>query len=642
MKLLKSEKGYSLLLTLMIIVLFSILGTSLIAMSMNGMQKNDTRERTIQSNDLATKGINHITAQITSELNTALANNGLSASNYVMKITEITNKYKCTGGSPIEQNASTGAGTKYSTCIQKIEDDLTSGIQVNAKTEYLRKNITFKSTGISGNKNETFYSTYSIGATNYPEVLNYAVGAYEVDSTDTVRFPKWQSGEGNLVLNGGVSIEGDVKVDGDLITSDYGIWRPAGSGYQSVESVLPQISGIRANYGRIYVGGKMYKAKNMNIFFNKSQDAYNNYTNSNGEYTEVSSIADLFLKNTPKDEIIPVTSPQKIANSINIKPIDFDSKKNNIYINPTSQNRYIVNSNREIINLNLPHNDTFLSVQSGTTKECKNEWVWIIEPYWGYDKSVCKNIPSYYDEDNNKIVFKFFNNNTVKNLTIPGSANFSNTKSLSTDKTYIGGSLSIGELDRYGNCQEANKNGEKPKIEIKGVFYVKNNLTICDRKIISDAIFYVKGEITIQESIIEGISLPGTNQNGTRVSSLMLFSQGDIHFSNNSVDQNLPSDFKGYLYSEKELEIYGVGSNIRINGGISARKIILNAIRGSSRGTIYESRNTQKDLPKTRSRLQVIYDQDIIKNFSELDVQTEPWIENVSPPTELDRSYTSP
>ena len=630
MRRIDNQQGYALLMTLLVIVLFTIMGATLMMLTFNGTTKNDTREDIVQSTDLASKGLEHITVQITSELNKALTGQGLIVTDYVKEINKITSKYKCVGGIPIEQQATPTTGTKYSTCIHKIEDDLDSGVKTNSSTEYLRKNITFKSTGISGAKTEIVYAKYNIGSTDYPEFLNYVLGAFKIDSTlkdpaDTKRFPALP-GEGNLVLNGGSSIEGDLKVDGDLISSDYGIWK-SGSYYQTESSVFPQLSGFNSTPSKVYIQGNLYKAKNMISFDNASESDYSKYVNSKGIYETNLSIDQLFLtksKSTPASETI--TSPQRVYSDVTINPINFAQKNNDIILNPTSQNQLEINQTKEVKNVNRSGIETYLKFNNSKTA-CTKEWVWIIWPFYRKYEEVCKTTTVNIGEN----TFKFLGTNTFGKLGVSGNANLSEAESLVTKSGHIDGDLIIGTK----GCTTNNKR----RITIKGTYYIKGNLSICDKVLTTDAIFYVDGDVDIKESEIKGIEIVGSNQT-KRNSSLMIFAKGYIHLSNNSVDKPTPSEFKGYLYSEELLEIYGVGSNIKIHGGISARKIILNALRGD--GKMYYPTSTQQSLPKSSSRLQIIYDQDIIKNYSELDIQTEPWITNVSPPIELDRSYDAP
>jgi hypothetical protein len=154
-----------------------------------------------------------------------------------------------------------------------------------------------------------------------------------------------------------------------------------------------------------------------------------------------------------------------------------------------------------------------------------------------------------------------------------------------------------------------------------------------------NSMMYVDGDVKIEYSRINGL-----NKNG-REGSLIIFANGKIDIQNNSVYQDEPSRIKGFFYSEKELEMYGVGSNIRIEGGISARKIVLNAIRGRARDTKFE--NAQRywndyyegvEGQRTRpSRLQIVYDPEIINTYSDIKSQ-EPVITDVDYPILRDRN----
>lgn len=616
MKILNSETGYSLLLTLMLVLLFSILGASLMAMTINGTQKNETREKVIQSSDLADKGIELITSQITTELNQSISANGISAADYVNKLNNVVDKYKCIGGMPLTGEANPGAGTDYTVCISKSVDDLDSLLVVNSTQKYLRKNITFKSIGTSDDKSETLYTTYNIGSTQYPEVLNYAVGAYKaksdfVDLDDPNRFPIVPS-EGNLFLNGGSSIEGDLKVDGNLIVSDYGIRRTSNYwivGYSdySQASVFPQISAVSSGKkGKLFLGGSMYK---FNAIFNgttqNSVFNYDKHLNStfldkdNWYYTKVGSKYNGNLI-TEENLFFDKQAPLNTNKLVNVDPINFKSQLSKVHIKPNATNIYDVGDDRAFSNLDNA-GDVYL-VEEKCIRKCNNKNKEIELDYGG----------SFYGTGKNN-----FNKFGTR-----GSLVLYSTNTTFKEGAYIEENMYI-----------KNSTEEYPS-KIKGIVYVNGDLKIENAHLESDVIFYVEGDVTITESEIYGIPYDD------RTGSLIIFAKGNINLSNNSVDKPNPSRIKGYFYSEQAMEIYGVGSNIRIEGGISARRITLNALRGD--GKKYYSSNEQLKMSKALSRLNIIYDQDIIKNFSKLDIDTEPWINNISPPVELERSYDAP
>lgn len=628
MKYIKSDHGYALLLTLLILIVFTVLGMSVLGMSLSGKERNNTREEIVQANDLAAKGIDNITAQITNELNTLVSNTGISAESYLngpkgLKAT--INKYKCVGGtSSITQNATQGAGIKYTTCIDKIEIDSESKVTINNNEEHLRRILTFKSIGISGDKTEILYSKYNIGATQYPEVLNYAVGAYKVKSTaNKDRFPNLP-GEGNLYLNGGVNIKGDVKVDNNLIVSEKGIWK-SGSTAVSEESWFPEFSGYAPNSkSKIFMGGNLYH-------FNYPSSTSTKWS---GNFTYENYLNESFLGNSPyyanysdrKDLFFNNIEPVEVARTVDINPIDFNSKYNSIYFSPQDSNSYDGNNNRTFSSIpsSISISNTYLATSTDVKVDPKcNRNCTTIKKY-NYTQDYTLNGTNIFGAIENKRTGKF---GTLGNLSVSGPSDIT-----FNNGAYIGGNLNI-----TGNT------------EIKGTIFVEKNLTISNANLKSDVIFYVNGDVKITESTIAGVIHKDSSKDPlkNRTGSLIIFTKGNVQLSNNSEYEKEPSDFKAYFYSEKNMEIFGIGSNVKINGGISARKIILNAVKGETTCNFLcrigvsdfkvESKSNQKNKP---SRLQIIYDPEIIKTFSELDIQTEPWIDNISPPVELERSST--
>ncbi len=61
MKYVKSDRGNTLIIVLLMIVIFTIAGLSLISTTFNGVKKTDARETDIKSVELAEKGIDYLT-----------------------------------------------------------------------------------------------------------------------------------------------------------------------------------------------------------------------------------------------------------------------------------------------------------------------------------------------------------------------------------------------------------------------------------------------------------------------------------------------------------------------------------------------------------------------------------------------------
>ena len=146
-----------------------------------------------------------------------------------------------------------------------------------------------------------------------------------------------------------------------------------------------------------------------------------------------------------------------------------------------------------------------------------------------------------------------------------------------------------------------------------------------------NTLIYVNGNVTISFSSLGGKDL-GSGKTGT----VIIFATGDITMSDISSRSDTPSLIKGFFYSQGNIEMYGTLSNVKIQGGVSAKRIVFNAIRGSSKSG-YEPVKSQPSKP---SRLQVIYDTEIIENFLKLS-KPEPIITKIDPALEKERTLTT-
>lgn len=154
----------------------------------------------------------------------------------------------------------------------------------------------------------------------------------------------------------------------------------------------------------------------------------------------------------------------------------------------------------------------------------------------------------------------------------------------------------------------------KTPIDLQGNYYVYGDLTIKDINLKSDAIFFVKGKVTISNSIINGKGKTNT---------LIIFAEDDIKISNISeyTDATSTDELKGFFFTKENLEIYGMASNIKIKGGISANRINLTALRGDVKWSAFdyvvpESENNQRN---SYSRLKIIYDENLINAYTSFD-----------------------
>lgn len=459
----------------------------------------------------------------------------------------------------------------------------------------LRKLIVFESHGISGNSTKTMATEIEIGAESAPETLKYAVGT-NINTKDGI-----QNGEGNLYMHGGVSVKGDFKVDGNIITRDRGYAYL--NGEQWISSILPESIPTDGIPNSKIVLGKNFYTFNSNLAYG-NHIANNNFSNSN--YKKESDIKKLFLEGK---------SPKIIVREPVVSPIGITDQRTNFYLSNGERFSTGLNS-KKIANVNKPNSKV---IPTYTERECTRWFIFCVE---------------YKNVEKEDATFEMTGNNTFEQLSTIGSLEIENSNSIFKKGMYVGGNLQIGN-----NNTTYNPSNYSP-ITLDGPVYVKGNVNIQGANLKSNVLLYVEGDVNIQYSTINGKSLADKKEG-----SLIIFAKGQIKISNNSVNQDTPSQIKGFFYTEEDLEIFGVGSNIRIEGGISARRIVLNAIRGRADNRSFSgSQKITNDSffegvagqRSKQSRLQIIYDQDIIETFSNLK-QPEPIIYKVEPPIVKDR-----
>lgn len=601
MRHISKQNGYSLLVTLILVLLFSILGLSLLSITTSGISKNNIRQNINQSADLSDKGIDYITQKINTELTTYLGKTGQPRNEFIIKLKDVLEGYKCQKNTTILENTVTG---NAQVCIESIG----AVYDTDGKENPLRKLVEFNSIGHAGNAKRKLTSSIEIGAAYVPDILRYAIGTN--NNNNNIEEP----GEGNLLLHGGVSITGDIKVDGNLLTYNRGYisgtWE---------NSFLPEVlpyDNTRLPY--IYIGNKSYKFNSNNINTVSTYNAHKDNTkfntiNGKVSYSEENNLTKLF-REVNKECCIPEKISRKaIQNSIAI------DQYQNVY-------KYLKNtppadsSDTVVSSVKLDINRTIDNKKQ--TYENKK-----VFPYYGYTKNVCigsgnkrecKDV-DFSEEDGTfnlkgENIFNKFS--TLGNLEIKPNSNTLISKGM-----YIEGDLFIGEDSNNANSSTYSD------ITLEGVIFVNGNVKIRGVNLSSDVIIYSNKDVDIQFSTIQGKKL-----NPNKTGSLIVFAKGDVVIKNISSGLEQPSRIKGFFYSEKELELYGVQSNMKIEGGISGRSVVLNAVRSYGSGWNYSRVSTNNN---SYSRLQVIYDSDIIDTY--LKLQREPIVTEIDTPIERNR-----
>lgn len=586
-KYLQNDNGYSLLIAIGTILIFTILGLSLITLTTNGISKNNTREQIVQATDLADKGIEFMVDSLQAELENYVLSGNIGKAQFQAKLNETitSGELSCTGGG-IKIPGDTGDTT---VCIdgKNIQNVYTEKEDGTKILQELKKQVPIISTGLVDGKERVTTATVIIGTDAIPDQLRYALST---------------NNGGNLYLHGGVEIQGDIKTDNDLIISSNATWF-SGSTAVWQPSVRAKLT---ASPGSV-TPKVIFSKENRTVYdLNKFQD-YNNHINGTnlnkaGYYTKYdtttaagqTAISNLFFNSPPISVISKPSVPQDTV-EITTKILD----------------RYNAASNKANYTNNLA-----ISTTSHPTKEyAKKDAVFVsdtatesIQETYTYYEDVCVKWDGWWIfkrcvewEQQERTGTRWVDKNTFKfgNMTINGGTKY-----------------------------------DKKSMTLKGTYYVYGDLTITNVNLKADAILYVQGKVDISESTIQGV-----DENST----MIVFANGNIDMYNLSVNSNQAnaSKIKGFFYTKQDMLMYGVGSNINLTGGISARRLILTAVRGDTASgylSAAQQSQLQNGTAKQYSRLKIIYDEDLISTYTEFTRdEEEEYIKSVNAPEMVDR-----
>ncbi|WP_183072791.1 hypothetical protein [Oceanobacillus bengalensis] len=633
-----NEKGYTLFLAVLIGLLFMIMATSLVTMTMNGIAKNDSREDDIQAVDYSEKGIKYFTNILNEEIQNSVIGNGISGKEFPRELKEeldeFEKRYSCDSNNFFPNNVSDvpkGDKGKYKVCIESVDSN-------PADNNELGRNVLITSIGIVDGKQKEIQSEVEFGAQAVPEVLNYAVAANRcIEEAECSSI----SG-GNLALLGGVDIEGDVKVDGDLITFNQADAFEGGNNW--VDSILPSILPYN-NSGE--EKAKLVLDPNSNIYsYNRLNDYRNKIVNDTTLINE-DEISDAFTY-----------SPELISRSPIFDPIDIEGK--------IDEQEYNRNSANETLN------NSVIEGESSKLKVFANNDTCVYRPFfWNkceYEAITFKgkNQFNQFSTYSNLIIGSDFMSSFEWFLYwILGIGDRKNEIQTTIENgMYVGSDLIIGNPNITSfdyDIFELNDPENYDNIKLTGPIYVKGDLKIIGAKLNVDAVIYVEGNVDIQFSEINGLKLEN-NKEG----SLIVFSDGIINFVDNSVYEDEPNTIRGFFHSNNSINMYGVASNIKIDGGISAGNIYLNAIKGRAKENYfntaqkvesksllqrlfpflspikffsdydyYESSFGQNQIDR-KSRLNIRYNHDLVETYTRL-IQSDTVIYEVDPVRLTDR-----
>ncbi len=525
-KYLQNDKGYSLLLAIGAILIFTVLGLSLITLTTNGIAKNSHREDTILAQDLSDKGIDFAVNDIQNTLEKQIIATPMGKTEFGTFLDTTLNKtnLKCpAAGQPLPANIGFHIPTENNNitkvCIEAVKMITNSSGITEEKDKYKRL-VTFRSYGVVKKKEHISKTDVIIGTDAIPDQLRYAVSSNE---------------RGSLYFHGGVEVTGDIKSTEDIhiIKKAYSGWDYSPTWHNSVTLKMnPTLGSVSSKIILSNQANKIYYY-NGNQFRNGKTIEYKSPSNtfSINNQNEIRSI----LTHSDKTNVISKSLPEDIINVASKVESVYKEKKFDYKLTGNTIEGSTNNLKRPVDSITSIYNE--VCVKKDTKK-----------PYDCLD---------YAMSDTNLVINGYSNN-------------------------------------------------YKENVDIQGTYYIKGDVTINYANIKSNAILYVDGNVNVRFSTLREL------QAG---SSLIIFASGSIFIANISEYSDSPSIIKGFFYSQNDMTLYGVGSNIKVIGGLSAKNIYLTALRGkvsSSSFNIPESTQLVSN-----SRLQIIYDENIIKQYTE-------------------------
>ncbi|WP_156111427.1 type II secretion system protein [Pontibacillus halophilus] len=594
---LKEQSGYTMLVVLLVFTIISILGLALIGLTVNSTTSVSVTETKVTSINSAESELDETLAVVQNELD---------------RINEKIDKNKI------------------------IDIDGAKLGLLNLIQELIRDNPDYEITYDFDLLSEGMLAanvTMKIPVDNSDKVL-----VKEIEFSTIADIFKYSTvTPGNLTLNGASYIEGDVYVGEDLYTSKSGKFISGSTFYP--ETTYPAFT-----RGELTVGGdfkELEYVKRRSCWFFSCYYYYDDVTST---FNPTDENLEKYFSLPPK-----VENQQEIDTSLKVLEDFIEPAEETIeslrFIS-SSYNRFthIVKNNLNGFENNTTYGTTLvdkgLTIASGRTTVIHGDLVvnnrfslknasklvvhgdLIVES----DMELTKGAELEVTGDL-KVTGNLESEDKDNSLIVNGSMLVSGNLSVSG---YFEVQSDDGIIFVYGDALLSN-------VSFTGEMYSNDDVDLRE-EVSGNSTIYAKDDITVKQ-------LSSGELNGT----LVLLANGDMQLSNNNLYEDASKVMRVFLYSNNKLEIYGVGSNIEISGGIYGSDIILNAVKGKTYEGIksyktgfdayegnnytYIERNQESITPKL-SRLKVIYNKDMILNPP----KGIPTVENISF-KEVDRYY---
>lgn len=656
---LTEQRGYTLFLTVLMIVVFSIVSVTLITVTLSGANRSEVREDITQAGELAEKGLKHLMQQIEHDLQKEVEKyenqDGIKKKHFIELVEQTVDKYSC-NNELMSVDSETG---HYEACVDEYID--------RGKVDRLPQRVILKTLGISNEKEKDLYAVLELDGNAIDDDMEYAINAFNRNNCQS---NNCLPGEGNLFLHGGTSIQGDMNVGRNLIVSDKSYERYIYD--HAIKTSFPMAE-LKPNKekSRIIVGNNIYK---FNVE-NKTRPSRTTRISGNFDYEKHISLVDDIPDNSRYTKVDTVDSnvfdenflPElservdhpgynelNILEELDNQAQEYKQKLYNRFVEG-DQDVHVYNTNifdskgvdRVILDADLPNsrvfpkqyrNDsgTFRIRGKSTFKQFSTNGNILINPVVGR-KNIVEFKESAYIHGNLEIrgdsevkgpiyvngnlkVENDLNNNIKIDSTIYVNGNATiNAKNLTMDtKLFVNGNLKITSVNTIISGP-IYVNGN---LEVDGGLYKDNDLTM-------NNVFYVGKDVQIKHILYDPTLLDSVR--GDHI----VYANGKINLERINRFEQQAVKLNAYYYSNESIEIDGNESKMIINGGIAAPRIVLNAIRGSSNafttGAVEKPNRqiTWGEVPlryfdgavpqdKKESRLQIKYDDYVFKKYAHL------------------------
>ncbi|WEZ09375.1 hypothetical protein P5663_05830 [Priestia flexa] len=640
---LNNEKGYGLVLTLLVITVLSVVGLAVVAATIQGTFRTTVREVDVNISAEAEAAMD----EVVGDLRTALRE---QSTQYMISITKDANgqidSLFDTHLKDLAQKIVVDDYKKKDFLEDvTIEDVTTSELNASTLSNHFTRiyNITIVTKAPDDKKVSKLERTYTkrVIISPTPSFLQYALGSAE-----------------SLILNGSPTITGNVFANELVIHKEANYTPTNGNGQQRVDTPFPQITGSLYSQNKNLFADKepreafFYKEKvpalknDSNFIDFKFDEAMLEeerriFSSENLQFTESSSVTAVLnkaiLQAADKGTMIAEDVLNSIFNSLKLPDITSSllTKNGSILTVPSlyevlslgddlvfSQSTQVANISDSTLSSIVVKGDLVLSNISNLTITDKlfvdgNVTITNL-------KGANITLPKIISTGDITIVNQDGTVTLTDSLLTSGSLLIDTNDDISLDHPlFVGNNLTLKPLN---STFELTKN-----------IVVKNNLTITGNTDVStdekeigmfDSIVYTGGEVKITNVSIEGFNYSNEGKKGmlillakgpinlNRINEFTTFNDEEeqrVNFKNlKDQQQDVFSLLQGFFYTESSAELYGVGSLFAIDGGIfSQGPLTVNAVRGNV--------ETEKDIDRSStsqvgkySRFNVLYDRSVL------------------------------